>query len=380
MSIMQMMLGAGGGGDYISYSADEVFAITTYAGNNTTNVITNGIDLAGEGGLMLFKSYDAPYNTSWIWCDTEDKVHATGTVTGHRKLAASKGTGYYGNYTAYPTYAVKSLQSTGFTLGLSMIDENRSGTDIVNYTFRKAENFFDIVTYTGNSSEQSVPHNLGRTPGMVIYKATGPASSNKSYWGVWHNSGHASGIGSEADPPYAYFNFEDSSGALANIWFAAANTGSSPWDESPPDADNLYLGWNAGIVTDQQWNESGEEYVAYIFDTDTNIIKCGSYQGTYSGNATVTGLGFQPGFLMIKAVNELTDWFIWDSVRDTTGDNTKPLVLNDEDNELDSTNYAVSFDSNGFTVKGREEGSWSGEGINYSTSKHYIYMAIADPT
>ena len=377
MSIMQMFLGAGGGSDYISYSADEVFAITTYAGNNTTNVITNGIDLAGEGGLMLFKSYDAPYpgTTSWIWCDTEDKVHATGTVTGHRKLAASKGTGYYGNYTAYTTYAVTSLQSTGFTLGLSMIDENRSGYPMISYTFRKAENFFDIVTYTGNSSTQSVAHNLGRTPGMVIYKSTGPGSSNRSYWGVWHNSGHASGIGSEADPPYAYFNFVDSSdSALANIWFAPANTGSSPWDESPPDADNLYLGWNAGIVTDHQWNESGEEYVAYIFDTDTNIIKCGSYQGTYSGNATVTGLGFQPGFLMIKAVNELTDWFIWDSVRDTTGDNTKPLVLNAEDNELDSTNYAVSFDSDGFTINNTYSG------INNSSSEHYIYMAIADPT
>ena len=55
--LMQGAAGAAGGGTFV----DDVFSTYLYYGNcpdnnpNTTQTITNGIDLAGEGGLVWTK-------------------------------------------------------------------------------------------------------------------------------------------------------------------------------------------------------------------------------------------------------------------------------------------------------------------------------------
>ena len=38
------------------------------------------------------------------------------------------------------------------------------------YTFRKAPKFFDIVTYTGNGTNQAIAHNLDCEVGMIWVK------------------------------------------------------------------------------------------------------------------------------------------------------------------------------------------------------------------
>ena len=44
--------------------------------------------------------------------------------------------------------------------------------DYVSWTFRKAEKFFDVVTYTGNGVEGRVlNHSLNSTPKFIIIKA-----------------------------------------------------------------------------------------------------------------------------------------------------------------------------------------------------------------
>jgi hypothetical protein len=55
-------------------------------------------------------------------------------------------------------------------------------TNYASWTFRKAEKFFDVVTYTGTGVARTIAHNLGSVPAcMIIKKQCG--SSN---WAVYH--------------------------------------------------------------------------------------------------------------------------------------------------------------------------------------------------
>ena len=51
--MQQMLVGLGGGPPVF---VDDVFKTYLYTGNNSTNAINNGIDFAGEGGMLWVKS------------------------------------------------------------------------------------------------------------------------------------------------------------------------------------------------------------------------------------------------------------------------------------------------------------------------------------
>jgi hypothetical protein len=67
--------------------------------------------------------------------------------------------------------SVTGFLGSGFTLGNNS-NSNANGETYASWTFRKAPRFFDVVTYTGTGSTQSVSHSLGVTPGMIIVKRT----------------------------------------------------------------------------------------------------------------------------------------------------------------------------------------------------------------
>ena len=79
----------------------------------------------------------------------------------------------------------------------------------------------------------------------------------------------------------------------------------------------------------------------------------------------ITGLGFQPSFIMIKGITSADNWFIFDSARGGS------VTLNPN---LPAAEYAdtgvTSFDSDGFTL-----GSNAGGNRNGDT---YIYMAYKE--
>ena len=55
--LMQGAAGAAGSKTYV----DDVFSTYLYRGNNSTQTITNGVDLEGEGGLVWIKDRDQNY-------------------------------------------------------------------------------------------------------------------------------------------------------------------------------------------------------------------------------------------------------------------------------------------------------------------------------
>jgi hypothetical protein len=139
---------------------EDVFSTYLYTGNGSTQTITNGIDLAGEGGLVWIKQRSLA-NHHWLF----------DTARGVEKALASSLT----NSEATQIGSVTSFGSSGFILG-SDSAVNGTPETTASWTFRKAAKFFDVVTYTGDgngSTPRVISHNLGSVPGVIIIKTLG---------------------------------------------------------------------------------------------------------------------------------------------------------------------------------------------------------------
>ena len=207
------------GGSKTTY-IDDLFSTYLYEGNATARSINNGIDLAGEGGLVWTKSRSHARNHS-----LHDSARGVTCL-----LKSNSNTSQYCDATQ-----ISSFNSNGFSIGTDG-SSNTNGDDYTSWTFRKAPGFFDVVTYTGSGNVQSISHSLGSVPGMIIIKRTDASAD----WYVWH--GYDSG-------KYLKLNSTTS---------AATNSG------------NQYFGttFNSthfSVGHDSNVNGSGGSYVAYVF-------------------------------------------------------------------------------------------------------------------
>ena len=168
----QQLLLTGGAKDNVYI--DEVFNTKVYVGNATERTITTGIDIAGEGGLIWFKNRDNSNQSNYL-LDTTALPQTSSPWYSYPMFSdssAQRGASANG---------LKSFNSDGFTIQTDT-HCNGNGNKQIAWSFRKAPAFFDIVQYSGNSSNQDVPHNLGCVPGMIIIKRTDTASA----WWVYH--------------------------------------------------------------------------------------------------------------------------------------------------------------------------------------------------
>ena len=312
---------------------DDVFSAYLYTGNGSTQTITNGIDLAGEGGLVWIKGRNAARGS-----------YLFDTVRGADKYIASETTAAQVN----GANRLTSFSGSGFVLGNDP-DVNYASATQVSWTFRKAPKFFDVVTYTGNGvAGRQIAHSLGVAPGMVIIKST----TRLENWYVWHR-GTTGG----------YYLSLNTTGAETNSLAAAVfGNGTITVD---PTLTHVYLGANVAV------NGTGESYVAYLFAHDTEddgLIQCGSFTTNGSGNATVE-LGWEPQYLMIKmASNAGYSWQIADSMR---GMSVASITMGlDANSSGAESGMGVPFfvpNATGFSF---------GPG---AASKTYIYLAIRRP-
>tara|TARA_B100000029_G_C17136636_1_gene800808 strand:- start:173 stop:676 length:504 start_codon:yes stop_codon:yes gene_type:complete len=141
------------------------------------------------------------------------------------------------------------------------------------------------------------------------------------------------------------------------------------WANTDPTTTAFY------VDNQDETNDSGKKYVAYLFADDEDYIKCGSYTGSSSGPAV--NLGWEPQFVMIKQASgthgvTFSNWFMFDNQRlNSSGDNNR-LWANYTDAELDTVDY-ITFTSTGFTL------TPGYAGLNYPTGDTHIYMAIRKP-
>ena len=321
--------GGAGGATEGKLDASDVFSTYLYTGNGSTQTINNGIDLAGEGGMVWCKDRSATSNT--ILLDTNRAVNAA-LVTNLTNPATSGG-----DYIGYA--------NNGFSWVGGLANANISGRTYVSWTFRKAPKFFDVVTWTGNGvAGRQIAHNLGIVPGMVIVKAT----STTGTWYVYHRS--------MGGTHYGKLDGTESFSQGAGVW---SNT-------SPSDTV-----FTTGTVT----NYNGQTYVAYLFAHDTSadgIIQCGSFTTDGSGKLPNVNLGWEPQYLMLKASSGVGNWIVYDTMRG--------LIANPATNNYLMPNTGNAEDSGvsfvGLTSTGFSHGNAS---VNAPSSTTYIYMAIRRP-
>jgi hypothetical protein len=214
---------------------------------------------------------------------------------------------------------------------------NYGGGSYVNWFFGRAPSFFDIVCYTGVFSPQTINHNLGVAPQMIITKKR----SSTSRWPVYH-------IGVPS-PQVNQPDLNNTGGYYANDFYPGAPT---------------------STTFTAQYQDTGSTYVGYLFATCAGVSKVGSYTGT--GALQTVNCGFTTGarFILIKRTDSTGDWFAWDSARGISSGNDPYVRLNDTNNEVSNTNY-VDTTSVGFQVTAAAPA-----GLNASGGT-YIFLAIA---
>jgi len=317
----RILLGTAGAGGEKVY-VEDVFSTWLYTGTGTTQTITNGIDLAGEGGMVLQKRRSVGY---WFLNDTENG--ADNFLYTNFTNALAVGT------------SGSSFNSDGFTIGAENNLHN-TGDEVASWTFRKAEKFFDVVTYTGTGSQQSIAHGLGSTPAFIIVK---PISSPGS-WLTWHSS---------FPDNYMQLNSTIANQPSGRTIFVSENSTS------------FTLSSNANV------NGNGTTYVAYVFAHDAggfgddgteSVIKCGTFTATLGNNVD---LGFEPQFVLMKSASATGDWYVADTMRGFRADQDSSdqfLSANTSAAEVNSTN-GLALTQTGF------------KSFNAS-SQTYIYVAI----
>jgi hypothetical protein len=207
------------------------------------------------------------------------------------------------------------------------------------WMFKRAPGFMDVVAYTGTGSTQTINHNLGVVPELIIVKS-------RSYADEW--------------PVY--------SAALGNANHLTLNTtsaqaGSSAyWDSTTPTASVFTVGARGEV------NTSSATYIAYLFATLDGISKVGSYTGT--GSPITVDCGFTSGarFILIKRTDSTGNWYVFDTLRGIVAGADSYLSLNTQDAEASTD--AIDPDSSGFIVNA------AGGGFNTSGGE-YIFLAIA---
>jgi hypothetical protein len=311
----------------------DAFSTDLYTGNGSTQTITNGLDLDGEGGLVWTKARNNAGDHNLF-----DTTNAFPSYYLRSNTAEAQSTSTSGRLEAF--------NSDGYTLGND--NPNYSGYTYAAWTFRKAPKFFDIVTYTGDGgSNRTIPHSLGIVPGMVIVKRTDGGAEN---WSVDHR------------------NLVQGSPLFLNLTQASVSTGGTEFPTEPTD-ENFYVG------TNNTQNGNTFEYVAYIFAHDTDddsVIQCGSYTGNGSTSGPVVNLGWEPQWVLTKRSSSggaSAEWAIFDNARDPTNPSTAKLFPNESWAEDGAGSSGVNYLSTGFSIYGVPDF------INAS-GQNYIYMAI----
>jgi len=334
MTLAKSLQSAAGNAAADANYIEDVFSTYLYTGTGAAQTITNGIDLAGEGGALWVKRRNGGSGT---WSDHWIFDSVRGDSNGIRPNLTNA------NFNIAPDNF--GFSSTGFTVP-NYIPFNESGTNYTSWTFRKQEKFFDVVTWVGNGSyPRNIAHNLGSVPGCIIVKNV---TSSPTNWLVYHNNMGPAQV--------AYLNLTNG--------FA---TSTSVWNATSPTSTQFTVGSSLG-------NANGETYVAYLFahnaggfgeSGEDNVISCGSFLTDPSTGGATVNLGYEPQFLLVKSATSVQGWHLIDNMRGMANSGGYGTAASLEPN----SSNAESVGANCFPTA---NGFWYARSGNTT----YIYIAI----
>tara|TARA_B100000927_G_C16476222_1_gene473505 strand:- start:10925 stop:15739 length:4815 start_codon:yes stop_codon:yes gene_type:complete len=209
---------------------------------------------------------------------------------------------------------------------------------------------FSIVEYEGTGANATFGHGLSSAPDWVVVKNRSFATN----WTVYHSANTGS-----PGTQYLSLNLSDGSNSGGGV----------VWNSTAPSSSVVSIGTGNAV------NRSGDSFIAYCWTATTGKSAFGSFTGNGSSSGpAVTGLGFKPGYLLLKnSTDDNTNWIILDNKRDGDASDVDTYLKADATSAevTDNTDILVSFDSDGFTLK------TAGNDINGSGDT-ILYMAFVD--
>jgi len=264
---------------------------------------------------------------------SDNSFYIGSRLTGNGKYLNTFTNNAEGSFTSWkfdaPTGKFSQTLTTGSTSGG------------IQYFFKRAPGFFDVVAYTGTGSAKTESHNLGVVPEMIWVKDR----DSSSFWAVY-----SSALGATK-----YLELSSNS---------AAGTSIATWNNTTPTS-SVFTVNSAGSV-----NTSSNQYIAYLFATLSGISKVGSYAGT--GSNIDVDCGFTAGarFVFIKRSDSSGDWYVWDSARGIVAGNDPYVLVNSAAAEVTNTDYIDPLNA-GFTVTSSAPAALNTSGGTY------LFLAIA---
>jgi len=328
MSNLAMMMGLSSGAGGVDVA--DVFSTDLYTSDGNNRDVVNGVDLAGEGGLVWFKVRNLSGDHALY--DTERGV---------LKTLSSNSSGSESTQ----SNSLTAFNSDGYSIGTSGYVNYSSGYDYVSWAFKKQTSFFDIVTYSGTGNAGlTINHALGSVPGMIIVKSTDDTRD----WAVYHR-------GVDATNPEDY--------ALVLQQTVAREDNVTWFNDTAPTATQFTVGNKLDI------NRSGKNYVAYLFAHNEDLIQCGSYTGDDLDDGPEIDLGWKPQWLLVKNASSSRNWVLVDNKRGISDVNAGDKLLFPNTTAAEDPANGITLTSTGFKC---DTG-----GDNFNGSGHtMIYVAI----
>jgi hypothetical protein len=187
-----------------------------------------------------------------------------------------------------------------------------------------------------------VGHGLGVAPKMIFIKNRTDGTRN---WQVYHANQAAS----------------PANGSMSLNLTNAYAADSTVFNNTVPTSTVFSIGTATAI------NGNTNLFVAYCWSEVSGFSKFGSYTGNGSTDGPFVYTNFQPRWIMIKRTDSTSDWYIFDTSRDTYNVEVATLLADTSGAETSAT--SIDGLSNGFKCR-------SATVVNASGAT-YVYAAFA---
>ena len=290
---------------------------------------------AGFGNGTVNKTQDGTYG----WVDATSTIPSNGTVTAMTMTTtATSGVNSARNGFIAIELNGKMLLDNGVTPTDNFPSIAPTGCSV------GTKQGFSILMYQGNSTAgASISHGLSEAPKLMIHKSI-DSSTN---WYTIYNDG-------TSQMKYLYLNTTH----IANNSAVTA-----------PTSDLMYF------TSSAESNNSGENYIVYMWHDVPGLQKFGTYEGNTTEGAFVE-LGFRPAIIMLKSFDQTWYWNIQDSKRSPINPSLGNFLVPNE-NYVEGTasgNNNIDFLSNGFKIRSTTSSS-EPTNVNGQT---YFYAAWAE--
>ena len=120
------------------------------------------------------------------------------------------------------------------------------------------------------------------------------------------------------------------------------------WNDTAPTSSFITLGDATNV-------NYADDFIAYCFAEKQGFSKFGSYEGNGNAASPFIFLGFRPAFVLIRNVDSVEGWTIFDNKRDGYNAENRRLYPHSAEAEANAS-QTIDMLSNGFKVRSSTEG------------------------